>query len=93
MQATVSSLKAWNADGDEVTPPTLQTIQRGSEKKRWSATDVDDSGGDMENFNYWRIGEGRKDGEKPPVIISKKVDMNLLNITLEVKGNETKDTP
>ena len=84
--------KAWNGDGDEVTPPTLQTIQRGSEQKRWSATDVDDSGGDMENFNYWRIGEGRKDGEKPPVLISKKVDMNLLNITLDAKGNEPNDT-
>jgi hypothetical protein len=103
--------KAWNADGDEVKPPTLQATTRGTQKVRESGTDLDNNGGDMENYNYWQpltrigvkvgdtenynywcIGVGRKDGEKPPVLISKKVDMNLLNITLDVKGNETNDT-
>ena len=100
--------KAWNADGDEVKPPTLQATTRGAYKVRESGTDLDNNGGDMknynywrigvgkggdtENYNYWRIGVGRKDGEKPPVLISKKVDMNLLNITVDVKGNEPNDT-
>ena len=79
--------KAWDADGNEVKPPTLQTTTRGAYKLRESGAELD-----MENYNYWRIGVGRKDGEKPPVLISKKVDMNLLNITLDVKGNETNDT-